>query len=152
MRFIAVILILLAGGKVGYQEYLYRASTSEVMVTAFKEQAVAACQRDATAAGLADRAAWANPAQVWFGVGNPRAEVSVWQIDHARWSERYRTPFLGTHARRRSAPTISTRDGRWCCRSASRDLPNCALTSPPDKAGPIRYNRCRTPKHRMGAA
>jgi hypothetical protein len=94
MRFIAVILILLAGGKVGYQEYLYRASTSEVMVTAFKEQAVAACQRDATAAGLADRAAWANPAQVWFGVGNPRAEVSVWQIDHARWSERYRTPFL----------------------------------------------------------
>ena len=94
MRFIAVILILLAGGKVGYQQYLYRTSTAEVLVSAFKEQAVAACQRDATAAGLADRAAWANPAQVWFGVGNPSADVSVWQIDHARWSERYRTPFL----------------------------------------------------------
>jgi hypothetical protein len=94
MRFIAVILILLAGAKVGYQEYLYRSSTAEVLVSAFKEQAVAACQRDATAAGLADRAAWGTPAQVWFGVGNPSADVSVWQIDHARWSERYRTPFL----------------------------------------------------------
>lgn len=94
MRFIAVILILLAGGKIGYQEYLYRSATAEVMVATFKEQAVAACQRDAIAAGLADRAAWANPAQVWFGVGNPSADVSVWQIDNARWGERYRTPFL----------------------------------------------------------
>ena len=94
MRFIAVVLILLAGAKVGYQEYLYRTSTAEVLVSTFKEQAVAACQRDATAAGLADRAAWANPAQVCFGVGNPSADVSVWQIDHARWGERYRTPFL----------------------------------------------------------
>jgi hypothetical protein len=94
VRVIAVILILLAGAKIGYQEYLYRTSTAEVMVAAFKDQAVAACQRDATAAGLADRAAWANPGQVWFGVGNPSADVSVWQIDHARWGERYRTPFL----------------------------------------------------------
>ena len=69
------------------------------MVSAFKEQAVAACQRDATAAGLADRAAWANPAQVWFGVGNPSADVSVWQIDHARWGERYRTPYCSCDGR-----------------------------------------------------
>ncbi len=94
MKFIAVILLLLAGGKIGYQEYLYRSATAEVMVATFREQAVAACQRDATAAGLADRAAWASPAQVWFGVGNPRADVSVWQVDHARWGERYRTPYL----------------------------------------------------------
>jgi hypothetical protein len=94
MRVIAVILILLAGAKIGYHEYLYRTSTAGLMVSAFKDQAFAACQRDATAAGLADRAAWANPGQVWFGVGNPSADVSVWQIDHARWSERYRTPFL----------------------------------------------------------
>ena len=94
MRLIAVILILLAAGKFGYQEYLYRATTAEVMVATFRDHAVAACQRDATAAGLADRAAWATPSQVWFGVGNPRADVSVWQIDHARWGERFRTPFL----------------------------------------------------------
>lgn len=94
MRLIAVILILLAGGKLGYQEYLYRETTAEVMVATFKDHAVAACQRDATAAGLADRASWATPAQVWFGVGNPRADVSVWQVDHARWGERFRTPFL----------------------------------------------------------
>jgi hypothetical protein len=94
MRFIAVILILLAAGKVGYQQYLYRASTADVMVTTFRDQAVAACQRDATATGLADRTAWASPALVWFGVGNPHADVSVWQVDHARWGERYRTPFL----------------------------------------------------------
>ncbi len=94
MRFIAVILLLLAGSKIGYQEYLYRSATAEVMVATFRDQAVAACQRDTTAAGLADRTAWANPTQVWFGVGNPRADVSVWQVDHARWGERYRTPFL----------------------------------------------------------
>lgn len=94
MRFIAVILLLLASGKIGYQEYLYRTATAEVMVATFRDQAVAACQRDATAAGLADRTAWASPAQVWFGVGNPRADVSVWQVDHARWGERFRTPFL----------------------------------------------------------
>ena len=94
MRLIAVVLILLAAGKLGYQEYLYRATTGDVMVATFRDQAVAACQRDATAAGLADRAAWTAPAQIWFGVGNPHADVSVWQIDHARWGERYRTPFL----------------------------------------------------------
>lgn len=102
MKFIAAILLLLAGGKIGYQEYLYRSATAEVMVATFKELALSACQRDATAAGLADRSAWANPAQVWFGVGNPNADVSVWQIDHARWGERYRTPFLfvaPTHGR-----------------------------------------------------
>ncbi len=94
MKFIAILLLLLAGGKIGYQEYLYRTATAEVMVATFRDQAVAACQRDATAAGLADRTAWASPAQVWFGVGNPRADVSVWQVDHARWGERFRTPFL----------------------------------------------------------
>jgi hypothetical protein len=94
MRFIAVILILFAAGKVGYQQYLYRAATGDVMVATFKDQAVAACQRDAGATGLADRAAWANPAQIWFGVGNPSADVSVWQVDHARWGERYRTPYI----------------------------------------------------------
>jgi hypothetical protein len=94
MRFIAVILILLAAGKLGYQQYLYRSATADVMVTTFRDQAVAACQRDATATGLADRTAWASPAQVWFGVGNPHADVSVWQVYHARWGERYRTPFI----------------------------------------------------------
>jgi hypothetical protein len=94
MRFIAVILILLAAGKVGYQQYLYRSATADVMVATFREQAVAACQRDPTATGLADRTAWGSPAQVWFGVGNPQADVSVWQVDHARWGERYRTPFI----------------------------------------------------------
>src|SRR5690606_17616839 len=87
MRFIAVMLILLAVGKVGYQQYLYRSATADVMVTTFRDQAVAACQRDATATGLADRTAWASPSQVWFGVGNPHADVSVWQVDHARWGE-----------------------------------------------------------------
>ena len=94
MRFIAVILILLAAGKLGYQQYLYRSATADVMVATFRDQAVAACQRDPTAAGLADRTAWATPAQVWFSVGNPHADVSVWQVDHARWGERYRTPFI----------------------------------------------------------
>lgn len=94
MRFIAVILILLATGKVGYQQYLYRAATADVMVSTFREQAVTACQKDATATGLADRTAWANPARVWFEVGNSAADVSVWQVDHARWSERYRTPYI----------------------------------------------------------
>jgi hypothetical protein len=94
MRFIAVILILLAASKVGYQQYLYRSATADVIVAAFREQAVAACQRDPTATGLADRTAWASPAQVWFSVGNPHADVSVWQVDHARWSERYRTAFI----------------------------------------------------------
>jgi hypothetical protein len=94
MRFIAVMLILFAAGKVGYQQYLYRAATGDVMVATFKEQAVAACQRDASATGLADRTAWAKPSQVWFGVGNPSADVSVWQVDHARWGERYRTPYI----------------------------------------------------------
>jgi hypothetical protein len=107
MRFIAVILILLAAGKVGYQQYLYRAATADVMLATFREQAVAACQRDATATGLADRTAWASPAQVWFGVGNPNADVSVWQVDHARWGERYRTPFI-------FVATASTSSGPVC--------------------------------------
>jgi hypothetical protein len=95
MKAFVIVLALLAALKIGYQEYLYRTSTSEVVVAAYKDRAIQACQRDPKAVmfGIGPQA-WFNPGSVSLVIGKSKLDVQVWQVDHELWNARYRSPYL----------------------------------------------------------
>jgi hypothetical protein len=95
MRAIVIFLLLLAAGKLGYQEYLFRTATRDAIIGAYREHAVQACQNDTKghAFGLAQQA-WANPKTLRLVIGKSTLDVYPWQIDNALWNARYRNPYL----------------------------------------------------------
>ena len=95
MKAVVILLGLLATVKFGHQEYLYRTSTDEVIVGAYRERAVLACGRDPKGQTLiANPNAWTRPVSVKLSIGKANLDVYVWQIDHAMWNARYRNPYL----------------------------------------------------------
>lgn len=94
MRALVVFLVLLAIVKVGYHEHMYRTSTSEVIVAAYRERAVSACQRDVQGQAIASTAAWTKPEAVKLVIGKGNLDVYPWQVDHALWNARFRNPYL----------------------------------------------------------
>lgn len=94
MRAVVVLLILLAAGKVGYNEYLYRSATNDIIITAYRDRAIAACQRDSRGQGAASPAAWTKPQNIKLVIGKSNLDVYFWQVDHALWSARFRNPYL----------------------------------------------------------
>jgi hypothetical protein len=95
MKPVVFLLVLLAGLKLGHQEYLYRIATRDVIVAAYKERAAQACQKDGRSAnlGLAPQA-WANAGTVKLVIGKGGLDVYLWQVDNELWNARYRHPFL----------------------------------------------------------
>ena len=90
-----IVLGLLAFGKVGTQDYLYRSSTRDLLVGAFRERAILACQKDSRNMGLvANPGSWARPAEIRVVIGRSDLDVWFWQIDHELWSARFRNPYL----------------------------------------------------------
>jgi hypothetical protein len=104
MKAIVILLALLAAAKLGYQEYLFRISTRDAVIGAYKEHAVQACQKDARTQtlGLGPQA-WANPKSVRLVIGKSSLDVYPWQVDDALWNARYRNPYLFLTANQRSA-------------------------------------------------
>lgn len=94
MRALVLILVLLATVKVGYQEYMFRAATNEVIVSAYRDRAIQACQRDAKGQSLVTAAAWVKPRSVKLVIGKQNLDVYLWQVDHAMWSARFKNPYL----------------------------------------------------------
>lgn len=95
MRAVVFFLALLAALKIGHQEYLYRAATQDVIVGAYRDRAVQACQRDTRNASLDLPAlAWSNPDSIRLVIGKSNLDVRFWQIDHELWSARYRNAYL----------------------------------------------------------
>ena len=95
MKAAVIILGLLAATKVGTQEYLYRSGTNDVLINAYRERAMAACQKDPRNYGLVANAnVWAKPAEVRIAIGKSDLDVWFWQVDNALWSARYRNPYL----------------------------------------------------------
>jgi hypothetical protein len=93
MRALVLVLVLLAIAKVGYQEYMYRSATNEVIITAYRDRATAACQRDAKGQSLAGSPAWAQLSHIKLLIGKSNLDVYIWQVDHALWNARYRNPY-----------------------------------------------------------
>jgi hypothetical protein len=95
MKAVVILLALLAAAKMGYHEYLFRISTRDAVIGAYKEHAVQACQRDASTQtlGLGPQA-WANAKGIRLVIGKSSLDVYPWQVDHAMWNARYRNPYL----------------------------------------------------------
>ena len=99
MRKLIILIISLIVGKISYQDYLFRASTREVIVSTFQERALQVCQRHAktsvvTATGAIPAQAWSKPASVALVIGKSGLDVWLWQVDSAQWNARYRNPYL----------------------------------------------------------
>ena len=95
MQAAVLVLGLLAAAKVGTQEYLYRGGTRDVLVTAYRERAILACQKDPRNQGLvANTTAWTRPAEIRVVIGRSDLDVWFWQVDNTLWSARYRNPYL----------------------------------------------------------
>jgi hypothetical protein len=111
MRTFVLLLALLAGAKLGYQEYLFRGSTSDAIIAAYKERAALACQKDgkSTHLGLGPQA-WANAASARVVIGKSTVGVYLWQIDNALWNARYRNPYLVLSAKERASAAICEYD------------------------------------------
>ncbi len=95
MKAIVYLLALFAAIKIGSAEYLFRTSARDVIVAAYRERAIQACQRD-TRPALSGTAAtsWAKPADVQLSIGKSGLDVQLWQVDHHLWNARYRNPYL----------------------------------------------------------
>lgn len=94
MRAFVLLLMLLAAAKVGYSEYVFRTATNDVIITAYRERAIAACQRDAKGAAPGLAQAWARPDNIKLVIGKSNLDVYFWQVDHALWNARFRNPYL----------------------------------------------------------
>lgn len=95
MRIIVILLGLLAAAKIGLQEHLFRSGTKDVIVGAYREKAVQACQKDPRGPALvATPLVWTRPSEVRLVIGKSDLDVWFWQVDHALWNARYRNPYL----------------------------------------------------------
>lgn len=99
MRAIVFALALLACLKVWTQHALYRAASEQALLKAYGAQAVSACQRQAQRSikvSLDSRTKidWSHNQSVKVVMGNPDLDVSLWQVDHKLWDQRYKTPFI----------------------------------------------------------
>jgi hypothetical protein len=95
MKAVVFILALLASLKLGHHEYLYRSATREAIVTAYRESAAEACQKDVRNIVLGITAqAWADSPSIQLMIGKSGLDVHFWQVDNKLWSARYRNPLL----------------------------------------------------------
>ena len=103
MKPVLIILALLATAKIAHQEYLFRTSTRDVIIRAYKERAVQACQKDAlgTMLGVSPQV-WNNPSSISLSIGKRSLDIHFWQVDHEMWNARYRNPYLFISAGERS--------------------------------------------------
>ncbi len=95
MKTVVFILVLLAGFKLGQQEYLYRTATRDVIVAAYKDRAAQACGKDSRNAGLGVAPqSWASAASIQLVIGKSNLDVQLWQVDNHLWNARYRNPLI----------------------------------------------------------
>jgi hypothetical protein len=94
MRALVLALALLACLKVWAQDSVYRAATEDAIISAYRDRAIASCQKDSR--GLAPSAAtsWTNPADIKLVIGNANVPVYIWELDHELWNARYKNPYL----------------------------------------------------------
>ena len=101
MRYLIFALVLMAGTKIGVQEYIRRDAVYDTIMNAYREHAVAACRQTARAqpqlAQTLPAAAWQAPVDTELTIGNPNLSVSLWQTSHQSWQDKYRTPYVHVH-------------------------------------------------------
>jgi hypothetical protein len=99
MRLLVLALALLAGLKLWAHDSVFRAATEEALVAAYRERAVAACQKEPERTSRAETRYpgapnWREPAEIKLVIGDSSIKVYVWEVDHELWNARYRNPYL----------------------------------------------------------
>ncbi len=93
MKGIVVALALFAVAKISVAEYFFRTSARDVIVSAYRDRAVAACRSDNRAAPV-PVSVWTQSAEVRLVIGKSDLDVKLWQVDHQLWDARFRNPYL----------------------------------------------------------
>jgi hypothetical protein len=75
-------------------EVLYRQATNEVIVSAYRDRAIAACAREPQAQVLAGASAWEQPLSLRLMIGKPGVDVYLWQVESQLWNARFANPYL----------------------------------------------------------
>lgn len=103
MRFVAVVLALLAGAKIWTHEQIYRSATEDALVQAYRGRAIASCRTAPlpNASEIAEpqirakvAAAFSTPSSARLEIGNREISVPVWEVNHAAWPMRYTYPYI----------------------------------------------------------
>ncbi len=94
MRILVIVLVLLAAAKIGTQQYLIASAKNEIIVAAYKERAVGACERAAKLKNVEVKPAWSQDGDVQLVIGKGNLDVHLWQLDHALWQARFKSPYL----------------------------------------------------------
>lgn len=94
MRILVLVLVLLAVAKVGTQEYLTSSAKNEIIIAAYRDQALGACREAARAKKLDVAYVGDSGRDVRLVIGKGSLDVALWQVDHALWQTRYKSPYL----------------------------------------------------------
>lgn len=101
MRALVVCLALLAGLKIWAHHALYVTATEQALLDAYRKNAVMACsgtamtrQRPIAVSRSAGKVDWSHYHSLRVVIGDESVNVSLWQLDHEQWDQRYKTPFI----------------------------------------------------------
>jgi hypothetical protein len=95
MRLLVVILTLLAAGKVATLQWLHRAASDDVIISAYRPRALDACAFETRRLSPpAEAATWSGDTAIRLEIGRRTRGVAVWQVDDPNWPERFRNPYL----------------------------------------------------------
>jgi hypothetical protein len=116
MKAIVIFITMLAAIKLGAREYLIRTSSEDVIVAAYRERAILACQKDPKSPNLGvSPSSWSTPTETRLVIGKPGLSVYWWQVDHHMWNARYRNPYLYVHLGPRPATSFTSGGQRVLC-------------------------------------
>jgi len=94
MRTVLFGLILLAVGKVWFQDHTYRTAMSDAVVEAYRDRAVEVCRLSASRRATASRdvaaTIWGPASKAEAVIGNPDIRVAIWDTENPLWSQRFR--------------------------------------------------------------
>lgn len=94
MRILVIVLVLLAVAKIGTQQYLTSTAKNEIIVAAYKDRAVGACERAAKLKNVDVKSTWSQDGEVHLVIGKGNLDVHLWQVDHTLWQTRFKSPYL----------------------------------------------------------
>lgn len=94
MRLLVLALAILAGLKLWAQDTVYRSAAEDAIVTAYRDRAVAACQKVPRNTAGSAAVNWSAVPEIKLVIGDSDLSVQVWEVDHELWNARYRNPYL----------------------------------------------------------
>jgi hypothetical protein len=99
MRFVVIILVLLATLKVWTQDRVYRSVMDEALVDAYRERAIEVCRKQtaktvpvASVQTISDL--WSTSSAAEVTLGDSDVNVAIWDTQNPLWPQRFRNPHL----------------------------------------------------------